>query len=291
MPALIAFIALLAFALLIGALVSYPVYALLSNWIELEFERVASRCVLISVVILVLLLFKRFGFNSWRDIGYSANNFWAEVSKGFGIGIIIMLPVVAGLLLVKNRFIDAQWDWSITSIALLLITSISAGILIAFIEETLFRGVMFTAIQRQASYLFAIISTSLVYAFIHFLQPEIHLNQDLLNWASGFLVLKHAFMPLLHPANYIDSFIALFLAGVFLALIKIRTNKLAICIGIHSGWIFIIKIFRRVTNSNANSDFSFLAGSYDNVIGYLAAVCITFAILIYLKYSNRLQSS
>ena len=231
---------------------------------------------LFTVIILFLLIFKRLGFNSWRDIGYSANKkeFWAAFPKGFGIGLLIMCPVIAGLLIAKNRIIDLGWDWTATNISFLVITAMLGGLLIAFIEETLFRGAMLTAIKRQSSTLFAVISTSFIYAFVHFLQPETHLAQDSLNWASGFTVLKNAFMPLLHPAEYIDSFIALFLAGIFLALIKNHTNKLAICIGIHTSWVFCIKIFRRLTNSNDNTDYSFLAGNYDQVIGYLTAFCI-----------------
>ena len=164
MPALIVFIAFLALALFVGAVIAYPLHILLSIWVEVDFERVASRSVVATTIILFFLLFKKFGFNSWRDIGYSANQkeFWTAFPKGFGVGILIMIPVVAGLLIAKNRTIDFDWDWSIINLLSLVITSMLAGILIAFIEETLFRGAMLTAIQRQASSLFAIISTSFI---------------------------------------------------------------------------------------------------------------------------------
>ncbi len=291
MPALIVFIALFIFALIAGAMLAYPVHILLSNWFELDFERVISRSVVIMVLVLFLLMFRKLGFNSWRDIGYSHNKkeFWSEFPKGFGLGLLIMLPVVAGLLIAKTRLIDPAWDWSFTSIVTLIITALLSGLIIAFIEETLFRGAMLTAIRRQASNLFAVVSTSLVYAFVHFLQPETHLTQNPLNWTSGLTVLKNAFTPLFQPTEHIDSFIALFLAGVLLALVKNHTNKLAICIGLHTGWVFIIKVFRRLTNSNINTDYSFLAGSYDKVIGYLAAFCIAIAIVIFIKIKNRPQ--
>ena len=285
MPALIVFIALFILALFGGAMLAYPVHALLSNWFEMDFERVVNRCVLITVIILFVLLFRRIGFHSWRDIGYNSSQkeFWTSQIKGFGVGILIMLPVIAGLLITKNRIIDFGWNWSFSNILSLILVALLAGIIIAFIEETLFRGAMLTAIQRKASNLFAIMSTSFVYAFVHFLQPETQLNSELLNWTSGITVLKNAFTPLLQPAQYIDSFIALFLAGTLLALVKMRTNMLAVCIGIHTGWVFTIKIFKRLTNSNISSDYTFLAGNYDKVIGYLAAFCIAIAILLYIK--------
>ncbi len=291
MPVLIAFIAFFAFALFGGALLAYPIHILLANWFELDFERVASRCVLIIAIVLFITLFRKFGFGSWQEIGFSSNQkqFWRELLKGFGAGILIMSPVVVGLLISKNRVIDLDWAWSSSNVSLLLITAVAAGLVIALIEETLFRGAMLTAIQRQSSNLFAVFSTSFLYAFVHFIEPKTNVVSHTLNWSSGFILLKYAFLPLLEPTKIVDSFIALFLAGVLLAIIKIRTNRLAICIGIHTGWVFTIKIFKRVTDSNTYSEYAFLTGSYDKVIGYLAAICIIIAIVICIRMKYRPQ--
>lgn len=289
MPALIVFIAFIALALLAGAALAYPMHILLTNWFELDFERVASRGVLIVAIILFLAFFKIIGFRNWREIGYSSNqkDFWNDLIKGFGVGLLILSPIVAVLLVTKTRVLDLNWDASLNNISSLLIAALAAGLIIALLEETLFRGAMLTAIQRQSSKWFAIIASSLVYALMHFLQPATHLDASTLNWSSGFIVLKSAFLPIFQPMQIIDSCLALFLAGMLLALIKIRTNKLAICIGIHMGWVFTIKVFKRVTNSNIYSEYSFLVGSYDKVIGYLAAICIAVAIIVYLKLQDR----
>ncbi|MEJ2114545.1 MAG: hypothetical protein P8X88_00420 [Gammaproteobacteria bacterium] len=45
----------------------------------------------------------------------------------------------------------------------------------------------------------------------------------------------------------------------------------------------VIKVFKRVTDSNYHSDYAFLTGSYDKVIGYLAAASIMIFILLLLK--------
>ncbi len=289
MPALIVFIAFFILALLFSALLAYPAFIFLSNWFEVDFERVISRCVLIVIIITLPVLFKIFRFNSWQQIGYTTKqkDFWAQLFKGFALGVLIMLPIIIGLLITNTRVIDTDWNWSIHHIVGLLITAALSGLLIALIEETLFRGIMFTAIQKQASTLFAIISTSFIYAIVHFLQPEAYLAQNSINWTSGFNVVKNAFDPLLYPAQYFDSFIALFFAGVLLAMIKNNTNKLVICIGVHTGWVFAIKTFKRMTDTNIDSNFIYLVGSYDKVIGYLAAFCIILAIIIYTTLMNR----
>lgn len=291
MLALLKFIVFFALALIGGATLAYPMHLLFANWFELDFERVASRCVLVTAIVLFIVLFRKFGFDSWREIGFSTNKkeFWKDILKGLGLGILIMSPVIAGLLITENRVMHIGFSWSFDNLISMLIKAASAGLLIAVLEETLFRGAMLTAIQRQNSVWIAVISTSLLYALVHFLQSEI--GPDTLNWASGFVLLKNSFLPILNPIQIVDSFIALFLAGVLLAIIKTQTNRLALCIGIHAGWVFIIKLFKRVTDANIYSEYAFLTGSYDNVIGYLAAICITLAIVIYISMKNRIETN
>ena len=63
MPALFIFIAYFAIALLSGAAIAYPAHLILSNWFELEFERVTSRSVLIMAIILIYsALYNKLGF-------------------------------------------------------------------------------------------------------------------------------------------------------------------------------------------------------------------------------------
>ena len=68
---------------------------------------------------------------------------------------------------------------------------------------------------------------------------------------------------------------------------RIRTNRIALCIGIHAGWVITIKIFKRITDTNVQSDYAFLTGSYDKVIGYLAAACIAIFIVLLLNIQTQ----
>ncbi|MDH3608591.1 MAG: CPBP family intramembrane metalloprotease [Gammaproteobacteria bacterium] len=289
MPALFIFIAYFAIALLSGVAISYPLHVFLANWFELDFERVASRSVLIVAIILFMALYRKLGFSSWREIGYSSDKkqFFSDLTKGISFGILIMSPVIVGLLITKNRTIDMDWEVSFLNILNLVITALIAGLIIAFIEETLFRGAMLSAIKKRSSVTFAIIVTSIIYALVHFIQPDIELDSNTLNWTSGFILLKDALPGLADMNQIFDSFIALFLAGVLLSIVRIRTNRIALCIGIHAGWVIAIKVFKRVTDTNVYSDYAFLTGSYDKVIGYLAAVCIVIFILLLIILQNQ----
>lgn len=289
MPALLIFITYFAIALLSGAAISYPLHTFLANWFELDFDRVASRSVLLMAIILFVAMYKRLGFSSWQAIGYNSDKkqFTLDLCKGIGFGIVIMLPVIAGLLITKNRTIDMGWEVSFVNVVGLIITSIVAGIIIGFLEETLFRGAMLSAIKKHSSAMLAVVATSLFYALVHFIEPDVELDANTLNWASGFVLLKTALPGITDIPSIADSFFALFLAGMLLAILRLRTNKIALCIGIHAGWVIAIKVFKRVTDSNPVSEYAFLTGSYDKVIGYLAAICITFFIILILNTSRQ----
>ena len=288
MYALFVFVLLFACVLIAGAVLAYPMYTLLSLVLEPDFERVANRTVLGLGILTLLALFRKFGFRSWQDIGFPPQGlmFWKDALKGFGAGLLIMGPVVAGLLLSQNRVLDLQWDWSLPGIGILLVTALVSGAVVALIEETFFRGALLTAMLRHGSASLAVVSTSVLYALVHFLQPEMRVDPDTLGWTSGFALLSDAFAFLYSPLQVFDSFLALFAAGLLLALIRARSNRLALCIGMHAGWVFAIKAFKRVTNSNDDPAYAFLAGTYDQVIGYLATVFLVLAIALYLGISR-----
>lgn len=197
-----------------------------------------------------------------------------------------MLPVIVGLLITKNRVLDADLDLSILNIVDQIVTALIAGLIIALIEETLFRGAMLSAIKKHSSTMFAIAVTSLIYAAVHFIEPNLDYETNSLHWASGFVLVKDALSSVANITYIADSFLALFLAGVLLALVRIRSHRIALCMGIHAGWVMAIKTFKSFTDSYAQSEYAFLSGSYDKVIGYLAAISIIVAIFLYLKRSS-----
>ena len=67
----------------------------------------------------------------------------------------------------------------------------------------------------------------------------------------------------------IDSLLALFAAGVFLSLVRLRTGNIAQCIGIHAGWVLVIKVTKSISTVNYESGWGFLVGTYDGVIGFM----------------------
>jgi hypothetical protein len=84
--------------------------------------------------------------------------------------------------------------------------------------------------------------------------------------------------------------LALFCAGLFLAAVRlVRLDYLALCVGIHAGWVVVIKLGRRYTNPDPHVPLARLVGPYDQIIGYAAAGWITLllAALLYLSWRAR----
>ena len=150
------------------------------------------------------------------------------------------------------------------------------------IEELFFRGVLFTAIERESGRRLAIILPSLLYASVHFLGGRLHVPAEQIEWSSGFAVLGRIFIAYNDFAAIFDSFTALFAVGVLLALVRLRTGNIAACIGMHAAWVCALYYYGAVTELNTASEAQWLVGSYDGVIGWGTVIWMGVMTLIHL---------
>ncbi len=162
----------------------------------------------------------------------------------------------------------------------LLVKALFAGLLIGLIEETLFRGALFSVLQEALNVTGTIVFTAFLYAAVHFIRPRIEIPFDDVGWFSGFTVLSGSFSSYWN-LGFLDSFLALLGAGIFLALVRFKTGHIGYCVGIHAGWVLSIKLTKQLTQPNYDSDLAFLVGYYDGIIGYLALGWLAVASLMY----------
>jgi hypothetical protein len=106
-----------------------------------------------------------------------------------------------------------------------------------------------------------------------------------LNFSSGFEVVINAFSGL--ALIQIDDFLALLSVGILLALVRLKTNGLLYCIGLHASWVFLLKTTKQLTDSNPHSDWSFLTGGYDGIIGLLSFAWLSLLSIAYVIYINN----
>lgn len=297
MRILYAFLLYLGLALVLGALVTAGLYGLIQYSFlydaglgQLSFEKVASRSLLLTLLIGLFVFFRLLNLRSWQSLGYQGtySTFLRQIARGLSFGIVTMAVVTTSIVLLGVRY--WQYDESGIEIVAIIIKALFQGLLIAFIEETLFRGALIQykpekKSDRRHSLHLLVVSSALIYATLHFIKSETHIGPDELTWYSGFSYLSGA-MYKLSDLSFIGSFLTLIMVGMFLGYLRVRTGSIALGIGVHAGWIMIIQVCSKLTETYRWTELYFLVGNYDRITGYLAASWLLIICLFVLRQKN-----
>ncbi len=284
------FILFLLFFLTLGSLLSYPVYQFILLFYDIPFDKVAHRLPMLLALLSFYWFLKQQQLTNRQALGYdlALSKFLSQVAIGIGIGIFMLGTVAISLFILGIRQVDPDFDHTLVNLIKLGLYGLFTGLIVALIEETFFRGALYSGIRRQASIVFAILATAVLYAGIHFLRSRLEIQANHVQWFSGLLILQDSVTP---QNNQLDSFLALFMAGVFLAMVRQHRQNIALCVGIHAGWVMSIKISKKLTDS-ADSDLGFLVGQYDGITGYLTFIWLSIlTLLYYFIYYPKKQSS
>ena len=259
----------------LGAVLAYPVYGLLDFWWNEAppFHKVVHRTLKLSALIALWPLMHWMGLFSRRQWGYAITrgSFATEATLGvlFGIGSLGFL--VTGLVLLDVRLLTSLPQMTPTAFVVVLGKALAAGLVIGLIEETWFRGALFSAVSREMHRVRAVWVTAVLFGVVHFIRADPAIVPLDPTWSDGFVVLANSFH-LFAGSAFIDSFLALVAAGLLLGLMRQHQGHIAYCIGVHAGWVAVIKTTQKISEVNHDSPLAFLVGSYDGVIGYLAFV-------------------
>lgn len=271
MRAFALFVALLAGSLLVAAVLTYPAWWLVSLISIEPVHRVMHRIAMLMALIGLIVLTRRLGLSDKESLGYGLprREFLRQMGIGFICGVGLMVPLTALLLGLDIRDVKPGFDGAWLG---LIAGGILTGLTVAFIEETFFRGVLFTAVSRTSGAAAAVIAPSLLYASLHFLGGKLRVPPEDVSWVHGFEVLSKLFERYVEPLTFADSFIALAVLGMLFALVRLRTGAIAGCIGLHAAGVAFIAVLREATLVNPNAEYAELVGSYDGVIGWAALI-------------------
>ena len=285
MPVLLYFIVYLCVVMLLTALFYYPVFQVIDAAWDIRPDRVFSRLVLVIAALGFWPFLKLQGINNRYALGYSldSRHFLQTVTRGLLIGIMIM-TVHALLLILLGARVPVPGAIQLNDVLYALMSGLISGILVAFIEESFFRGAMHYGMRRRSSMLTATITTALLYAAVHFIHAPVTAKGTIIGWQSGWELLATMFHSYENFAAIADSYTALFAAGLFLSLVRERNGNIALCIGIHAGWVLTIKLVKEVTNAATDTPAALLIGSYDSIIGWAAAAVLGLVTLWYWRY-------
>ena len=196
-----------------------------AHWPLIPFRRVFDRVLLIIALLGLVPMLWAVGIKSAGDLGYIRRVAWGwHVLGGFASGVVSL-----GLCAV---FLRQFTGWK-TNYAANLASAVAVGV----IEETFFRGGIFGAFRRNWSLGLAVTVSSVIYAVLHFCKPTEPLA---VNWLTGFTHLGLICQNFGAQVNWI-GLVTLFLAGAVLALVFEWTKALYFSMGLHAGWVFMLK--------------------------------------------------
>jgi len=263
------FLGAILLAGLISALIAYPAYELTSTFAGWAFHRVASRVAMLLLIAELVWVCRHLRLEAKRDFGYGLP--WRRFLKiSFAWGVIGMATAGVGawflvstnLRVASPGFVPTAWN-----LARIFMIGVSSGIAVALVEETVMRGAMHTAIERESGPWTAALLTAPLFAVVHFFAKARIAPEDI-GWGSGFDLLSRSFSPLAQPALVFDSFVSWLIVGLILSLTRVLTGNIAVAIGLHAGWVVVLRMLQEGTTTGQAAAASMWVGRFDGLLGY-----------------------
>ncbi len=241
---------LFAASLLLGGALAGPVFNVLL-WLgrnvpslealrDVEFERVASRCVLIILLAAAVPVARRAGIRSARGIGFAPGVKWGRlIGAGFLAGVaataaIFTAGLAAGAYDVQEMFRHGAIVKSAVYLA--------GALLVGLIEEGFFRGVLFGALRRSVGFWGGVAIAGVIYSAVHFAKPRPPAGVVYGHVYSGIDLIPHMFNTVDMGPHFFPLALTLFLLSVVLCALYQRTGSLYVSIGFHAGLVWVMRI-------------------------------------------------
>lgn len=177
----------------------------------------------------------------------------------------------------------AKPDPGLLRILAMLGAAAVSALAVGVLEEVLFRGVLCRGLAGRLGWGPAILVSSLVYAWTHFLskgpRPE-----SVGPW-TGLHVVADMVVGSLHRDPLLPGMPTLVLAGVLLGLLLRDTGGLHASMGLHAGWVFWIKIRGGFTQRVAELGVGW--GESRVSAGWPGLVAVLIALAVYLAWQRR----
>lgn len=220
--------------------------AFLAPWIYaltgFKFERILSRLIMVFSLAAILFFIR----HHWRDL-FKQGLTWDRLgsfpllSRGFLIGFMTLGLLTATEVALGGRSYIPNWDGAF-EVSLKMLQYFLVSLLVGFIEETFFRGFLYSKIRGRLPVWGSLLAVNSFYAVLHFFkgggipipaQPTV---------ADSFRILLHLVDPLKNPAELAPTFFGLLFFGGILSYCYLKTGSLYFSIGLHAGCVFFLKV-------------------------------------------------
>lgn len=204
------------------------------------------------------------------------------LQAGLLLGSLMLTLVVLGLGVLGVRELKTD-HLQTTHILSAAASGLASGLVVGLIEEFFFRGPLQGGMRRTQAFWPTAILISLFYSIVHFIRPT-PLQGQALDIHSSLGMILGGLGQLAEIQAYADSFLTLVLAGIFLSMIRERSGSLFMAIGVHAGWVLVIRLTKALSDTDQDSPWIWTIGDYDNVTGWLASgVIALFAVAYWIR--------
>lgn len=266
MRAFAGFLGVLVAAGLVAAALAYPVFELTSHIASWPFHRVYGRVAMLAAVGALVFWCRRFGVANRRELGYGLpwRRFCAVAALFAAIGMLTAAAGAAFLLVEGIRVVSNPASLaSPAHLARLALIALSSGLAVALLEETVMRGALHSGVARESGQLAALWLIAPLFAVLHFF-AKAHVDSP--DWMSGFHLLAGSFAPLGNLGAVFDSLLAWAAVSLLLSLTRMLTGNIAAAIGLHAGWVVVLRLLQEATGSGAVQ--SVWVGRFDGLVGW-----------------------
>jgi hypothetical protein len=263
------FVAMLLLTGIVGAVLAYPAYQLTSTFASFPFHRVAGRVAMLVLAGSLVWLCVHLKLTSKRDFGFGLPwRRFLKISLLFAALGVASAGVGAAFLLLTHLRVGApDFEPGAVNFARIFLVGAASGFSVALLEETVFRGFLHSAIERESGAWAAVLLTAPLFAVLHFF-AKVRIPPEQVNWGSGFDLLVRSFAPLGSPALVADTFLSWLIVGLILSLTRVLTGNIAVAIGLHAGWVIVLRMLQEATMSGNSPAYAAWVGRFDGLLGY-----------------------
>jgi len=279
---------LLSFALVLAlAVVLSP---LIYPHLPFKFERIFNRIVMVGVLVCVAI-FVRIRKETFIEYGLA----WKKDSLHLLLtAFIAPIAVLSVYVAIQTFFGEAQFSFQNVGIAKWISRIILAaltGLLIGSIEEFFFRGATFHGCRKIWSspgggLALSLFVTNLFYAIVHFVHAKRPFIDSTPDFYDSLKLLGAPFASLSQFGEIWPGLAGLFIFGLMLNGLYLRTKSLYPAIGLHAGAVFFIKTDGLLVNFGSNNLLWGSGKMYDGIVGWFALMILYFVLICFLKKSQ-----
>lgn len=240
------------------------------------FHRYVNRCLYAIALAGLWPLLGALRIRSPRELGlHSIAHSWRPLLAGFAIGFGTL--ALAAFLALTFGARQPNGDLTLAMLAKLVLKAAVSGLVVALLEELLFRGVAFGGLRKSLVPSLALLLSASLYSAVHFYERPP--APPVVTRFTGFETLAHMFQGIAEVGRLIPGFLSLLLVGLILGWAFHSTTTLWFSIGLHGGWVFWLKSYDTLTVPTENVDFA-LWGSGRLYDGWIAFFILTAAGLV-----------